>query len=369
MRLALAEVYAKAGRHSEAIRLLEALNMTTLLPLARFKGQIRLGKSWISTGSLEKAREITEIAINEYSEAQARAEGAELSYFEAYVTLALLYLLNQQSTGLAYYQKAVDCQSNSQLKVLNLGRVASKYLDRLAVRDLLLFVLPIPLSPILPEEDIQPFAGTLAILCVKVGRKYGSEYVNKLYNGVLRHFKGDFTFICLTDNPEGLLPPISIESIDSSLPLWWSKVRLFAHKRAEMNLYFDLDVVITGPISSLSSYPGSFLLVGSEDIACEDCRNGYNSSIMLWRSDHYTRIYSDFIGNQQEILNLMDRFDHWLQLLLPQADLIQREFPGLCRDFNSGCKSALPEQCGVVIFPQSPKPLDYPADWVYDHWV
>jgi len=369
MRLALAEVYAKAGRHTEAIRLLEALDFASLPPLVRFEGQIRLGKSWIYLGSREKAREITEIAINTYSESQARTERAELAYFEAYVTLSMLYLLNNQSSGLAFYQKALDCQCNSQLKVLNLGRVASKYLDRLAVRDLVLFALGNPIYPILPEVDLEPFYGDLVVLCVKVGEKYGPDYVNKLYNGVFRHFRGNFTFICLTDNPQGLLSTISIEEIDSSLPLWWSKVRLFERKRAEMSLYLDLDVVITGEISALSTYPGSFLLVGSEDIACEDCRNGYNSSIMLWRSDHYKRIYSDFIENQPQILNLIDRFDHWLQLILPQTDLIQLQFPGLCRDFNTSCKLAIPENCGVVIFPQSPKPLDYPADWVYEHWV
>lgn len=370
MRLALALVYAKAARHSEAVRLLEAINMASLTPQARFEAQVTLGKCWMHVNRREEAKSILESAIRDYSEAQAKADAAELAYYEACVTLAVLFLLNQQAEGMRYYRKALDCQSNSQLKVLNLGRIASKYMNRSAVRAMLLFVLEIPLNPILLEANFDHSPSEIAVICVKVGEKYGPEYVNKLYNGVSRHFKATpFTFICLTDDPSGLLSSISIENIDSSLPLWWSKVRLFERNRGQMSIYLDLDIVITGDISPLASYTGSFMLVGSEDISCEDCKDGYNSSIMIWRSEHYSRIYSDFIGNQEKILELIDRFDHWLQLILPKVDLIQEEFPGICRDFNASCKLRLPEGCGVVIFPQSPKPLEYPADWVCQHWV
>lgn len=369
MRLALAAVYTKAARHSDAIRLLEAINMAFLPPQARFEAQISLGKCWMHVNRREEARNMLESAIRDYSEAQAKADGAELAYYEGCVTLAVLFLLNQQTEGMVYYQKALDCQSNSQVKVLNLGRIASKYVNRREVRDLMLLAMKIPINPILLEGHFDDFPSEIAVICVKTGDKYGPEYVNKLYNGVSRHFKAPFTFICLTDDPSGLLPPISIENIDSNLPLWWSKVRLFERNRGQMSVYLDLDVVITGDITPLASYTGSFMLVGSGDISCEDCKDGYNSSIMVWRSLQFSRIYSDFMGNIGEILGIMDRFDHWLQLILPEVDLIQEEFPGICRDFNASCKLGLPQDCGVVIFPQSPKPLEYPADWVYEHWV
>ncbi len=42
------------------------------------------------------------------------------------------------------------------------------------------------------------------ILCMKWGTKYGPEYVNRLYAMVRRHLQGDFNFVCLTDNAQGI---------------------------------------------------------------------------------------------------------------------------------------------------------------------
>ena len=42
------------------------------------------------------------------------------------------------------------------------------------------------------------------VLCMKWGTKYGPEYVNRLYAMVRRHLRGDFEFVCLTDNDEGV---------------------------------------------------------------------------------------------------------------------------------------------------------------------
>ncbi len=42
------------------------------------------------------------------------------------------------------------------------------------------------------------------VLCIKWGTKYGSEYVNRLYQGVRKHLAQPFRFVCLTDNAEGI---------------------------------------------------------------------------------------------------------------------------------------------------------------------
>ena len=46
------------------------------------------------------------------------------------------------------------------------------------------------------------------ILCMKWGRKYGPEYVNRLYGMARRHLQGDFRFICLTDDASGIRPEV-----------------------------------------------------------------------------------------------------------------------------------------------------------------
>ena len=45
---------------------------------------------------------------------------------------------------------------------------------------------------------------TRHVLCMKWGTKYGPHYVNNLYAMARRHLRGDFRFICLTDNTEGI---------------------------------------------------------------------------------------------------------------------------------------------------------------------
>ena len=43
------------------------------------------------------------------------------------------------------------------------------------------------------------------VVCIKWGEKFGSEYVNKLYNSIQRNLSLKHRFICLTDNAEGIV--------------------------------------------------------------------------------------------------------------------------------------------------------------------
>ena len=42
------------------------------------------------------------------------------------------------------------------------------------------------------------------ILCMKWGKKYGPEYVNRLHSMVSRHLTIPHRFVCLTDDKTGL---------------------------------------------------------------------------------------------------------------------------------------------------------------------
>ena len=43
---------------------------------------------------------------------------------------------------------------------------------------------------------------------MKWGTKYGPEYVNRLYGMVRRHLRGDFRFVCFTDDVTGIRPEV-----------------------------------------------------------------------------------------------------------------------------------------------------------------
>ncbi|MFN3494899.1 MAG: glycosyltransferase, partial [Hydrogenophaga sp.] len=51
------------------------------------------------------------------------------------------------------------------------------------------------------------------VLCIKWGKKYGPEYVNKLHNMVRRNLKRPFRFVCLTDDTHGIDPQSEVQPI------------------------------------------------------------------------------------------------------------------------------------------------------------
>ena len=51
------------------------------------------------------------------------------------------------------------------------------------------------------------------ILCLKWGRLYSAEYVNRLYRGVKGHLHRPFRFVCVTDDPTGLVDGVETAAI------------------------------------------------------------------------------------------------------------------------------------------------------------
>ena len=50
------------------------------------------------------------------------------------------------------------------------------------------------------------------IICLKWGKKYSAEYVNKLYSMLSKHVHVPFTLTCMTNEPDGILPEIKIKT-------------------------------------------------------------------------------------------------------------------------------------------------------------
>lgn len=108
------------------------------------------------------------------------------------------------------------------------------------------------------------------ILCMKWGRKYGPEYVNRLYAMVHRHLRGPFNFVCLTDDASGIRPevqclPIPPLNLPPGIPeRGWTKLTTFSadlHGLRGTALFLDLDVVIVGPLDDFFTLPGEFLII------------------------------------------------------------------------------------------------------------
>ena len=136
----------------------------------------------------------------------------------------------------------------------------------------------------------------MIISCVKWGDKFSHEHVNRLYRMCKKNFTDDFTFVCHTEDPTGILFNIEIHPLDLDLDLekWWWKLQLFDEYRCPQhknttNIFFDLDVVIQNNFDHFVSYAETDKLTMVEaywktyELKGKDMN--YNSSVMIWKGD------------------------------------------------------------------------------------
>ena len=159
------------------------------------------------------------------------------------------------------------------------------------------------------------------ILCVKWGTKYSSEYVNKLYNMVLKNCNGQpFNFYCYTDNPSDLKSNIKTVNINSDLKDWWPKLDLLNIFNKDTNIFFDLDVIILNPLEKLFSVKTrTFSVLYSQwkegylmPSVKEKFPTLYNSSIMKWEGNQGKIVYDYFQKNKEMILFKYQGIDRYL---------------------------------------------------------
>ena len=106
------------------------------------------------------------------------------------------------------------------------------------------------------------------VICMKWGTKYGPHYVNNLYAMARRHLQGDFRFICLTDNTDGIraevecfpIPRLDIRPEAAGVrDMAWRKLTTFSTDLATVYglkgpaLFLDLDVVVVTEAGDLLS--------------------------------------------------------------------------------------------------------------------
>ena len=120
------------------------------------------------------------------------------------------------------------------------------------------------------------------IACVCTGTKYPLEYVRKLYNAVRLHAPDNFNFCLLSDtlpyNADPSWRPLPLAPKD--VKGYWNKLALFkpdTFPRGERVLYFDLDVLVRGPLDWLFAAQEPFIMA-RDGIYPHRC----NSSVMAW---------------------------------------------------------------------------------------
>jgi hypothetical protein len=136
-------------------------------------------------------------------------------------------------------------------------------------------------------------------------------------------------------------------------------------------MFIDLDMIVVGNVDFVFEYDGDFCLMKTDDIQCENSKNGYNSSIILWRNGFCEEIYNLLLKYHKYITKQIIRFDHYLEFLVKNADFTQECFPKRILDYNFYCKGVndLPNEASIIAFPRSPKPHECNEEWVKKHWI
>lgn len=192
------------------------------------------------------------------------------------------------------------------------------------------------------------------IACVKAGEKYGEEYVTRLRDGVARNLPLPHDFVCFTDDP---VPGVKCYPLPTGLLGWWNKLYLLSLKRPL--IYFDLDVVITGDLSPLVTWPG----FGA--ISDYLWPNMFNSSVMKLTGDEY-HIWEAFMQSPTDAMKSCPGGD---QQFITRHVSGGRPFP---RDWFPSyrvnrCFDGPPRAAKAVVFHGQPKMADLDG-WVSAAW-
>lgn len=240
------------------------------------------------------------------------------------------------------------------------------------------------------------------VICLKWGKKYPVEDVNKLYFMVKHNLSLPFDFYCITEEGFGLHDEINILPLfDDKLTGWWHKLSIFRkdfYGLCGTALFLDLDVVITDSIDQLFQYKLGKTCSISDKGGSK--WNVINSSVVRFEIGELDYVWQGFEYNHKWIMQNMHGDQDWLGLVLPSVEL----YPvGWIVSYKKNCQSKgwrflghigewlmkkgyllprgdaiLPQGAKIVIFHGKPDPIDVvecsykqwkKAPWIKQFWV
>jgi len=243
------------------------------------------------------------------------------------------------------------------------------------------------------------------VVCLKWGTRYGAHYVNALYKGVRDHLHRPFRFVCVTEDPSGLLPGVETAPIppNPGMRKWpnvFLKLLLTADGFANLQgptLFCDLDIAITGDLDAFFDYqPGKNCIIHNwlETRKClfRKVPDIGNSSLFRFEAGQSQYICDTFLREmdravdqsqfrtEQAFLTYAMREHHWW------PDDWVRSFKRhsmWCFPFNLWLTPKHPARAKVLVFHGRPNPDEalggyrgrhihqhaLPAPWIAQYWT
>ena len=230
----------------------------------------------------------------------------------------------------------------------------------------------------------------LNVVCLKHGKKYSAEYVNRLYNMVSRHLTIPFDFFCFTEDTKNLNSNIKIKPLPDGYNIngWWWKPYIFKEGHfpdSDTILFFDLDMVIVNNLNNLATYlPDQF--VGLEDVGRVFRKHPQKlgSAVLKWPANKYSNIWnlieadpkitSRFRGDQDWIWSLhKDNIqffpEEWIRSykweIRSKSELVHNGSKYVFRDIKN---PVINPATSVLAFHGTPNPEDVQDPIIVDNW-
>lgn len=241
------------------------------------------------------------------------------------------------------------------------------------------------------------------VLCMKWGTLYPAEYVNVLYRACRANISGDFRFVCLTNEAEGIVPEVEVHSVPLiGLDEWhyyngaWPKIGVFSQDLYGLQgrcLFIDLDSVITGSLDAMFDVKGPLVAMDSQPWKGKPGAPRTMSSV-----------FSFEIGSLGWVVDrLRSQRDALVQKYVIEQDYLHGEVPGICYwpqewivSFKYHLRRPLlidrflepmqpPQTAKILAFHGLPRPIDLirppkgnwdrfphygsgPVSWMRDYW-
>jgi len=215
----------------------------------------------------------------------------------------------------------------------------------------------------------------ITVCCLKLGTKYGPEYVNVLESMVRRNVvSAPYEFVCFTDDAAGIRPEIGTAPLPCELPGMWAKMALYMPEilsiDTERLLFLDLDIVVTGNLDGLMCYESDFAMAKdwpSGMLSAEDHRNVYgNTSVVLLKTGAAARLWDAYRASGFPTHGYGDGDQGWINHTFPgAADLLPEKMVQSYKMHH--LEGDTPPSCDIVMFHGTPKPHEC-GGWVKGYW-
>ena len=206
------------------------------------------------------------------------------------------------------------------------------------------------------------------VVCFKWGTLFGPEYVNKLYNSIIRNTTIPINFICFTDNDKGVI--CETRPFIEEVPDWWYIIGLHnpEHGFVGQTIYLDLDTVILKNIDDILSLDTDFAILRDYYRP-----NGLQTAMISWKPSKTQYIWEKFKNYKINSKNQQGGTNGFIERNVDKnkIDIYQDIFPEQMLSYKVNIRnknlSSL-DKARMVFFHGLPRPHEVKDNWLINNW-